>query len=111
MPGWVGSDRKSRLPDDWSAIRKRVRARAHYMCEARDVQPDGTVTSCPNPGRDVDHVVAGDDHSLSNLQLLCTWHHRRKSSSEGYHGRNGQGMRKVHEGRKRWVDEHPGVIK
>ncbi|MFY0513520.1 HNH endonuclease signature motif containing protein [Streptomyces anulatus] len=38
------------------------------------------------PGTDVDHVVPdslGGSSEMSNLALLCPFHHRQKSSSEG----------------------------
>ncbi|MFE6128845.1 HNH endonuclease [Streptomyces sp. NPDC056437] len=41
---------------------------------------------CAQPGSDVDHLVPdslGGSDELTNLQLLCAWHHRQKSSSEG----------------------------
>jgi 5-methylcytosine-specific restriction protein A len=47
--------------------------RAHGRCE----QP-----GCGEPGVEVDHVRAGDDHSLANLQLLCAAHHRVKTLRE-----------------------------
>jgi 5-methylcytosine-specific restriction endonuclease McrA len=40
-------------------------------------------TRCGATGTDVDHIIPGDDHRDSNLQLLCTWHHRKKSAQEG----------------------------
>ncbi len=38
---------------------------------------------CRDKATEVDHVVAGDDHSLANLRGICSWHHQRKSSREG----------------------------
>ncbi|MFI6897585.1 HNH endonuclease [Streptomyces sp. NPDC050256] len=41
---------------------------------------------CELPGTDVDHVIPhslGGSDLLENLQLLCPFHHRAKSSSEG----------------------------
>jgi nitrite reductase/ring-hydroxylating ferredoxin subunit len=78
MP-WDTSDRKSRLPDDWSIRRMRVLRRDAYRCQARD--SEGRL--CGEWANQCDHVVAGDDHDLDNLQALCQWHHARKSSQEG----------------------------
>jgi 5-methylcytosine-specific restriction protein A len=77
---WDGSDRRARLPSDWAARRARVLARDAYMC--RHVRTD-TGRACGARATDVDHVRHGDDHSESNLQALCDYHHRKKSGSEG----------------------------
>jgi 5-methylcytosine-specific restriction endonuclease McrA len=76
---WDGSTRRRRLPKDWARIRRRIIRRDGGVCTAR--YSDGR--QCELPGTDVDHIVHGDDHSDANLQLLCTWHHTHKSSSEG----------------------------
>lgn len=75
---WEGSTRRQRLPKDWPKIRRRI-IRRDKTC--RWLLSDDTV--CGAQGTDVDHIIPGDDHSDSNLQLLCQWHHRRKSASEG----------------------------
>lgn len=77
--GWANSDRKSRLPADWPLLRRVVIERAGGRCEV--IKRNGR--RCWDDGVDVDHKVAGDDHSLANLQLICIWHHKRKSSREG----------------------------
>lgn len=105
MPGWSGSDRRSRLPADWAKRRKRILARDHYRCQHR--RPDGSV--CGASANQVDHRVAGDDDSDANLISLCEAHHAMKSSSEG--------GRAVHRGARRrprvkpWRREakHPGM--
>lgn len=99
--GWEGSDRKSRLPDDWPLLRRIVIERAGGRCEV--IKRNGK--RCWDDGTDVDHKVAGDDHSLSNLQLLCAWHHARKSSREGNAAQAAQ--RAV---LKYPIETHPGVI-
>jgi 5-methylcytosine-specific restriction endonuclease McrA len=76
---WEGSTRRTRLPKDWARIRRRIIRRDKGVCQA--TYSDGA--QCGLPGTDVDHIVHGDDHSDANLQLLCAWHHARKSSSEG----------------------------
>lgn len=75
---WDGSTRRARLPADWPRIRRRI-IRRDRAC----VWPMSDGTVCGGQGTDVDHIVPNDDHSDSNLRLLCTWHHQRKSSSEG----------------------------
>ncbi len=75
---WDGSQRKSQLPADWQRRRHRTLRRDGYACQWRT---DGV--RCGKPASDVDHIVPGSDHSDSNLQSLCSWHHDRKSSAEG----------------------------
>jgi len=99
---WQGSDRRSRLPSDWKATRRTVLARDGYRCCA--VLVDGT--RCAEAGTDVDHIIAGDDHSLTNLQLLCRWHHARKSTAEGHAAR----AARPRPGRQRPERPHPGRI-
>lgn len=75
--GWASSNRKSRLPADWPARRKAVLERCGGRCEV--IKKNGK--RCWDAATEVDHIIAGDDHS--QLQGICTWHHRRKSSREG----------------------------
>ena len=86
--GWSGSTRRERLPEDWRQKRAYILERDGFRCRA--LLPDGR--RCPNDASDVDHVMAGDDHSYSNLQALCKRHHARKSAEEG--GRASQTARK-----------------
>jgi 5-methylcytosine-specific restriction protein A len=76
---WAGSDRAARLPKGWTKTRARIIRRDGGRCTW--VYTDGS--RCTWPGVEVDHIVPGDDHSDSNLRSLCTWHHRRKSATEG----------------------------
>jgi 5-methylcytosine-specific restriction protein A len=71
---WAGSTRRARLPSDWPARVKKVKQRARGRCE----DPFHAV-DCDRVGREVDHIKQGDDHSLSNLQLLSTACHARKT--------------------------------
>lgn len=75
--GWRGSNRKSRLPVDWPRLRKVVLERCGFRCEWTD-----SGARCWAPATDVDHVEAGDDHSLDNLQGLCGTHHLEKTGRE-----------------------------
>lgn len=77
----MSSDRRTRLPSNWSVRRLSVLKRDGFQCVAilRD-----TGARCTAPATDVDHhIVPGDDHDPANLQALCRWHHARKSSAEG----------------------------
>lgn len=99
MP-WEGSDRKGRLPDDWTQRRRAVLRRCGGRCEAYLPK---TGKRCPRPATDVDHVVPGDDHSLRNLRGLCAHHHGKKSSQEGAAARRPKGAK------KRPPELHPGA--
>jgi len=94
------SDRAKRLPLDWESRRRRVLHRDGHRCRATHI--DGS--RCDMPASDVDHIIAGDDHSEANLQSLCRWHHARKSSAEG------QAARGPREKRTRAPETHPGSL-
>lgn len=104
VPQWAGSDRRSRLPADWSAIRKRVLRRDSHRCTFRD--PD-TRIRCAEFATDVDHIIAGDDHRESNLRSLCGFHHQKKSSGEG--GAAMAAKRREIDQRFRRRETHPGA--
>ncbi|WP_326664451.1 HNH endonuclease [Streptomyces sp. NBC_00385] len=79
---WAGSSRRESLPRGWERLRRRVIRRDGGVCTA--LYSDGR--RCELPGTDVDHVIPhslGGSDLLENLQLLCPFHHRAKSSSEG----------------------------
>lgn len=101
---WSSSDRRLRLPEDWSRRRLAVFARDDSRCQWR--LSDGVV--CGAVASDVDHIVRGDDHSLSNLRALCSAHHRLKSSAEG----SAAARAALAESRKRfrWCDDHPSRV-
>jgi 5-methylcytosine-specific restriction protein A len=92
------TDRKSRLPADWRRRRIRVLRRDGYSCQAIEHGK-----RCGAPANQVDHVIAGDDHSLDNLQSLCASHHAKKSSQEGVAAR-------AKYPNKRAPESHPGLI-
>ncbi|MER7922194.1 HNH endonuclease [Streptomyces sp. NPDC096057] len=76
---WQNSTRRARLPRNWPLLRRRVLHRDGYVCQARF--SEGQL--CGAPATDVDHIEAGDNHSMANLRALCAWCHKQKSSSEG----------------------------
>lgn len=97
---WKGSTRRSRLPSNWYT---------ELVPETFEVYGD-TCHVCGEPGSDeVDHLEAGDDHSLANRRPIhgpktrqrC---HVYKSSSEG--GRAAQAKKPK---RKREPEPHPGL--
>lgn len=101
---WSTSDRKSRLPADWPAIRRRVLRRDGRMCQFR--LPDHTL--CLALATEVDHIVPGDNHAERNLQALCHPHHQRKSAQEG--AAASAAKKKAMSSRFRRTESHPGAL-
>jgi hypothetical protein len=56
----------------------------------------------------VDHIRPGDDHSLSNLRSLCSYHHRIKSSQEGAAAKAAK--QRAMNKRFRRDEQHPGLL-
>ena len=97
---WQGSDRRSRLPNDWAKRVAIVKERDGYTCVQHD---DGV--RCARKGTDVDHIMRGDNHAYSNLQLLCAEHHTMKTVQEAAEARR--------EAAKRYSypkQRHPGML-
>lgn len=97
---WENSDRRLRLPPDWPERVAKVKVRDGNRCTWR--LPSGK--RCPRRGTDVDHREPGDDHSLSNLQLLCPHHHGKKTAREGW------AAKQKKKAPKRPPERHPGQI-
>lgn len=101
MP-WSTSGRRAHLPANWEAIRRRVLARDGHRCMA--AMRDGS--RCPATATDVDHIARGDDHTMTNLQSLCAWHHKRKTAAESGAARR----RHPRDRRTRPSEAHPGLL-
>ncbi|ALJ22060.1 hypothetical protein AOA12_20060 [Microbacterium sp. No. 7] len=100
---WSTSRRKSQLPPDWdTVIRPAILKRDRHRCQ--HIRYD-TGQKCGAYANQVDHVnqQRNHDHSPSNLQSLCEYHHRVKSSAEG--GRAAQKRRRTATKRR-----HPGLL-
>ncbi|MEH0627789.1 HNH endonuclease signature motif containing protein [Streptomyces stelliscabiei] len=94
--GWKNSDRRSRLPSNWQAIRAKVLAR-DPICKICDVRPS---THC-------DHIEAKTDaHAEDRLQGVCVTCHGLKSSAEG----NAAQRANPRPGRQRPAEQHPGLL-
>ncbi|MFE2556708.1 HNH endonuclease [Streptomyces sp. NPDC059352] len=76
---WETSNRRERLPANWAKLRQRAIRRAGGVCQG---VIEETGQRCTYPGTEVDHITPGDNHTLDNLQLLCRWHHARKTQAE-----------------------------
>lgn len=80
-PAWLGSNRKLDLPKDWRTRRLIVLKRDKGICYL-----------CGEANADtVDHIKAGNDHSLNNLAAVhdrvAPHCHRYKTSQEGHAGK------------------------
>lgn len=95
---WRGSSRAKRLPSNWPSIRMAVLKRDNYSCQIKEPGCDGRAT-------DVDHIKAGDDHRLENLQAACRTCHQDKSSKEG-----NQAKAALRAARYRNKPTHPGRL-
>ena len=93
--GWKGSDRKSRLPSNWTTIRRKVLDR-DPICKICGVRPS---SHC-------DHIEAKTDtHAEDRLQGVCATCHGLKSSAEG----NAAQRANPRPGRQRPEEPHPGM--
>lgn len=65
--------RTAPLPKDWTTIRRQALERDYYRCQHQ---------GCGAKATDVDHIKGNTNHNSNNLQSLCSYHHRVKTSSE-----------------------------
>lgn len=103
---WEGSTRKATLPVDWPKLRQDVFDRDGHRCTY--MRSDGR--RCSTRDRlECDHVGDRLNHDPSNLTTLCSWHHLRKSSSQG-----GQAAAAAKAERpslaRRKPERHPGLL-
>jgi len=98
---WATSDRASRLPHDWPTIRQAVKRRAKGRCEA-----EVHVRGCNGIGSECDHIKAGDDHSMGNLQWLSTPCHKAKTAADNAALRTARLAMT-----KRPLEAHPGRLR
>ena len=110
MP-WESSNRR-KDPPGWANLRRIVIERALAQCQHHDEQPHPTIGGqtvsirCGFPGKDVDHILNvadGGTDDLSNLQLLCEWHHKRKTQAEAK-------AKRVKRTERHPGERHPGII-
>ena len=101
---WNKRNRPSRpLPADWIHRVIQVKNRAQFQCE-HIMQHN--LQRCPDAGTDVDHIIErsdGGSDDLDNLQLLCEWHHKQKTSRHA--GMKSQRLRRA----KNTPKKHPGI--
>src|SRR5690606_21515539 len=70
---WQSSRRSRELPKNWAVLRTRVIKRDGSVCKE-------CKTYTKNP--DVDHIVPGDNHSLSKLQGHCQECRKKRPAAE-----------------------------
>ena len=97
---WRSSTRRDRLPTNWkNQIRPLVFRQWGTTCHVCGL--DGA--------DDVDHVKAGDDHSLDNLRPIhrqpC---HAQKSAAEGVEAARARREQLRHPATR---EEHPGLLR
>lgn len=98
MP-WSTSDRRTRLPPNWAAIRRRILDRdPTCRCPGCRHHPG----RCTWPSTEVDHIGSDLDHSDANLRGLCHPCHATRSGQQGAAAR-GAGPQ-----RRRPPAPHPG---
>lgn len=91
---WADSNRRSRLPKDWSSrIVPRIRKRDHNRC-----------VRCSSTTRlEVHHIGDDDDHGDANLETLCHDCHATETS------RQATAARRPRPSAKRTPPRHPGL--
>ena len=92
---WNTSDRLSRLPPWWSDFTPSY-LRYHNKCKLK-------IEGCYVDATEVDHIVAGDNHDIGNLQPVCERCHAKKSAMEG-----NAAKRRLKALRNRPSQRHPG---
>jgi 5-methylcytosine-specific restriction protein A len=104
MP-WSTSDRRQRLPSNWSStIVPRIRRRDGDRC--RVLLEDGT--RCTGRYGAIDHIIPNDDHRPANLQVICDYHHDRKTAKESAAAK--RAVRRRNAAKFRRTETHPGLI-
>lgn len=94
---WTTSTRRQRLPNNWNKLRQQVLQRHNNKCAGLP-HPMGSPTQkaggthtptgrwhaagCNRHATDVDHITAGDNHSIDNLQPLSRACHHAKTTAE-----------------------------
>lgn len=97
MPWAHDSRRRSELPPDWPATRRRILKRDGYRCRIR-------LPGCKGRATDVDHIDDPTDHRPSNLRAACGWCHGRRTSAQGLQAKGHGPLR------QRPPDPHPGIL-
>jgi 5-methylcytosine-specific restriction enzyme A len=100
-----GSRRTIPLPAGWGALCRTILVRDPYCRWGQSGLPD-EAGICSAPSEEVDHIGSAWDHSPEMLRGICTWHHLRRSSSQGNAAK--AFLRSL---RYRPQEKHPGWIR
>lgn len=100
-------------PQGWkSRIVPAVKTRDGGRCTwVEELEGGGTWRDWAHPkrctlvGTDVDHMGAPDDHRIEMLRLLCSPHHKRRSSQQA-----NEAKKQRAQARKQPTQPHPGLI-
>jgi 5-methylcytosine-specific restriction protein A len=103
---WTTSTRRPD-PPYWKALRHQVIVRANGLCEfIYEAHPiDPAIKRCNYKANEVDHIInlaSGGTDDMSNLQLLCTYHHKQKTAQEAAKARKPKTERKPREAHPGW---------
>ena len=103
---WDSSKRR-KDPPYWPQLRHQVIARANGLCEFI-YEPDlfePNSKRCNYRANEVDHIInlaQGGNDDMTNLQLLCPYHHKQKTSQEAARARKPKTERKPREAHPGW---------
>jgi 5-methylcytosine-specific restriction protein A len=86
------------LPSNWQSLRKQVLARDGHQCTWL-YRHTGR---CGELATDVDHMAGPDNHDLSALRSLCSYHHNKVTAQQANAARWG-------ERQNRPTEQHPGM--
>jgi hypothetical protein len=103
MAAWEGSTRKETLPPDWEQRRQAVFARDGNRCVI--IKQDGR-RCWDRENLECDHIGDREDHRLESLRTICSWHHQRRSASQG----GTASANRLRPQTKRPPETHPGLI-
>lgn len=100
--------RKARFNKGWAKTRKAILERDRWSCQRWVLDEWGRKRRCGAPANEVDHIVRSDwgeldDDSPSNLEALCSYHHKLKTENEAAAARRERARRRKEE---RWYS-HP----
>ena len=94
-------------PPWWKHLRLLVIERASGICEHKTEATEHSASArCTYKGDDVDHIInlaSGGTDDMSNLQLLCSWHHKQKTAREAAAARSPKSEQRPRE-------KHPGLL-
>lgn len=98
-----GSSRTYPLPDDWAIIKRAVKRRDKGVCQHILLSGRNAGKKCGAKGTDVNHIKEPWNHSLENLELLCSWHHNEITGGQG--GNESARRKRVRNDKRK---NHPG---